>query len=177
MIRRTHLYYNSPWVCLSVGVRKLQVAILARSSREMFLTVRIVWQYILSRVCISVRSSNFFIREKHPNPWGNRVASACVYLNDPATGIAASGADGRQRIAITCTAVTAVCVCVHTRVHACVRDVFAICDNKIWPRLIMIIIKIIILYFIQIRHTDEFPSTGTRLVILNLIVLSQMSWY
>ena len=30
-------------VCLSVGVRKLQVAILARSSREMSLTVRIVW--------------------------------------------------------------------------------------------------------------------------------------
>ena len=29
----------------------------------------------------------------------------------------------------------------------------------------MIIIKInILLYFIQIRHTDDFPSTGTRLV-------------
>ena len=28
----------------------------------------------------------------------------------------------------------------------------------------MIIIKIIIQYFIQIRHTDDFPSTGTRLV-------------
>ena len=25
----------------------------------------------------------------------------------------------------------------------------------------MIIIKIIILYFIQIRHIDDFPSTGT----------------
>ena len=24
----------------------------------------------------------------------------------------------------------------------------------------MIIIKIVILYFIQIRHTDDFPSTG-----------------
>ena len=31
----------------------------------------------------------------------------------------------------------------------------------------MIIIKIVILYFIQIRHTDDFPSTGTRLVTLN----------
>ena len=30
----------------------------------------------------------------------------------------------------------------------------------------MIIIKIIILYFIQILHTDDFPSTGTRLVVL-----------
>ena len=31
----------------------------------------------------------------------------------------------------------------------------------------MIIIKIIIVYFIQIRHTDDFPSTGTRLVYIN----------
>ena len=30
----------------------------------------------------------------------------------------------------------------------------------------MIIIKNIILYFIQIRHTDDFPSTGTRLVMI-----------
>ena len=31
----------------------------------------------------------------------------------------------------------------------------------------MIIIKILrsILYFIQIRHTDDLPSTGTRLVL------------
>ena len=47
-------------------------------------------------------------------------------------------------------------VCVRVHVHACVRDVFAIYDNDILPRLIMIIIKIIILYFIQIRHTDDF---------------------
>ena len=39
-------------------------------------------------------------------------------------------------------------------VRVCVRDVFAIYDNDILPRLIMIII---ILYFIQIRHTDDFP--------------------
>ena len=31
----------------------------------------------------------------------------------------------------------------------------------------MIIIKTIILYFIQITHTDDFPSTGTRLAISN----------
>ena len=29
----------------------------------------------------------------------------------------------------------------------------------------MIIIIIIILYFIKIRHTDDFPSTDTRLVV------------
>ena len=40
--------------------------------------------------------------------------------------------------------------------RACMRDVFAIYDNDILPRLIMIIIKIIILYFIQIRPTDDF---------------------
>ena len=45
-----------------------------------------------------------------------------------------------------------VCECV----HACVRGVFAIYDNDILLRLIMMIIKIIILYFIQIRHTDDF---------------------
>ena len=31
----------------------------------------------------------------------------------------------------------------------------------------MIIIKIIILYFIKITHTDDFPLTGTRLVLNN----------
>ena len=49
---------------------------------------------------------------------------------------------------------------VRTSVHACVRDVFAIYDDNNLSRLIMIIIKIIILYFIQIRHTDDFPSAG-----------------
>ena len=38
-----------------------------------------------------------------------------------------------------------------------------------WPRLIIIIFKIIILYFIQIRHTDDFPSTATRLVSLKAL--------
>ena len=33
----------------------------------------------------------------------------------------------------------------------------------------MIIIKIIILYFIKIRHTDDFPSTGTCLVLFNCL--------
>ena len=32
----------------------------------------------------------------------------------------------------------------------------------------MIIIKIIMLYFIQIRHTGDFPSTGTRLVTISI---------
>ena len=59
-----------------------------------------------------------------------------------------------------------VCVreCVCACVRACVRDVFAIYGNNILPRLIMIIIKIIFRYFIDIAHTDDFPSAGTRLV-------------
>ena len=64
----------------------------------------------------------------------------------------------------TATVMCRVCVCVNVRVrtsvNACVRDVFAIYDDNILSRLIMIIIKIIILYFIQIRHTDDFPSAG-----------------
>ena len=35
----------------------------------------------------------------------------------------------------------------------------------------MIFIKTIILYFIQIKHTDDFPSTGTRLVDDNLFMI------
>ena len=29
----------------------------------------------------------------------------------------------------------------------------------------------IIIYFIQIRHTDDFPSTGTRLVCIIIIII------
>ena len=47
-----------------------------------------------------------------------------------------------------------VCTCVCAFVRTCVRDVFTIYDNNILPRLIMIIIKIIFLYFIEIAHTD-----------------------
>ena len=60
------------------------------------------------------------------------------------------------------------CTCVRARVRACasacLRDVFAIYDNNISPRSIMIIIKISILYFVQIRQSDDFTSTDTRLV-------------
>ena len=43
---------------------------------------------------------------------------------------------------------------------------WVIYDNNILPRLIMIMIKIIFLYFIEIAHTDDSPSTGTRLVLI-----------
>ena len=87
----------------------------------------------------------------------------------PATGIVASGASRHSWAPTNSDNLYGGDggVCVHTCVRACMSGVFAIYDNNIWPRLIMIIIKIIILYFI--RHTDDFPSTGTRLV--NLICL------
>ena len=64
------------------------------------------------------------------------------------------------------------CVRVRARMHACVHDVFAIYDNNILPRRIMIMIKIIFLYFIEIAHSDDFPSTGTRLRSVEKLVLS-----
>ena len=56
----------------------------------------------------------------------------------------------------------------HKGKGVCVRDVCAIYDNNISPSLLMIMIKIIILYFIQIRHTDDFPRTGTLLVMITI---------
>ena len=149
----------------SVDVSKLQVAILARSSREMSRTVRIDWMHIMSWVRVSVWPSNFFIREKHTKPRETRSPSRVfIWMKQ--------GRDARRqqnrpsRFGATDPSHSAnlkgsaVCACV----RACARDVFSIFDNNIWPRLIMITITIIILYFIQIRHTDDFSSTGTRLV-------------
>ena len=49
-------------------------------------TVRIEWKHFLSRDCVSVRPSNFFIREKHPKPRGNRVAArVLIWMNQRPT--------------------------------------------------------------------------------------------
>ena len=124
------LHFSFKYVYLSVGVSKLQVAILARSSREMYQTVHIDWQYILSWVRVSIRPSTFFISEIHTKPRENRVASACVYLNDPADQ-AKRGVNSvtlrrhrpieperRRRCVCVC-----VCVCVRARLcaRACAR--------------------------------------------------------
>ena len=120
---------------------------------------------------------------------GNRIALACIYLNEAATPIVAS-ATGRhgwlqpshsttltwndRRCVCMCVCVfVCVCACVRVCVCACVRACARAClmcfqyTIIVWPRLIMLIIKIIILYFIQIGHFDDFPSTGTRLVMYN----------
>ena len=72
-------------MCLSVGVSKLQVAIFARSSREMYQTVRIDCKYILSRVRVSVRPIIFYTRK---TPKLSRIPSRprVVYLNEAPTG-------------------------------------------------------------------------------------------
>ena len=64
-------------ICLKcVGVSRLQVAILARSPRAMYLTDRILPRYILPRVRVSGRPIIFFIREKTPNQTRPHVLSA-----------------------------------------------------------------------------------------------------
>ena len=45
----------------------------------------------------------------------------------------------------------------------------AVAPSRGFPRMLHLVIIIKnILYFIQIRHTDDFPSTGTRLVNVNI---------
>ena len=91
-------------VCLSVGVRKRQVAILARSSREISQTVRIDWQYILSRVRVSVRPSMCFtfIRENPPKTIAKTDPHASVcWMNQRVTHRKGSPSIDRQRPATT----------------------------------------------------------------------------
>ena len=95
------------------------------------------------------------------------MARASVYFNESPIGhclaSVGKGAPKHDGIKVGCTE-TAEVVCggvqVREYARAYVRDVFAIYDDNILSRLIMIIIKIIILYLIQIRHTDDFPSAG-----------------
>ena len=128
---------------------------------------------------VSVRPRICFIREKNSNL--SLIQSHVVYFNGSPTGhcLASieSGApnhdgligrtdtansDGGVGWGVRVRECERVRACVRACVYACARacmrarDVFAIYDNDILPRLIMIIIQINILYFIQIRHTDDF---------------------
>ena len=130
----------------------------------MSLTVRIDWKYILSRVRVSVRPRIFLYVKNRQNLWETRPP-ARVFISmasdrhcRPRSGPSRLGATDLSNSDNRYGGDGGVCVCVCA--HA-------------WPRLIMIIIKIIILYFIQIRHTDDLPSTGNRLVgIIDTIVSS-----
>ena len=103
-----------------------------------------------------------FYTRKTPKTCGNRVArppapvekASWLDASDPSNSDNLNGDGGGW----LCACVT-VCVCV----IMCLQYTIIIMS----PRLIMIIIKIIILYFIQITHTDDFPSMGTRLVVHN----------
>ena len=66
-----------------------------------------------------------------------------------------------QQLGCESHSVTCVSCYVHVYGNKVIIIIIIIYDNNISPGLLMIIIKIIILYFIQIRHTDDFPPTGT----------------
>ena len=69
------------------------------------------------------------------------------------------GDQPQRRRWCVCVCACACAPCPRTCARECVwvfgGHVFAIYDNNILPRLIMIIIKTIILYFIQITPTDD----------------------
>ena len=134
--------------------------------------VRIDWQHILSRVRISVRPRHFYM-QKTPTTIANtalhtllfiwmkqlpaiqRRRKGGVYLvmggrTDPSNSDNQKGDGGGLVWACVCA-----CMC------ACMRDVFAIYDNNILPRLVMIITKIIC-YIIFHRNCIHwwFPLNG-----------------
>ena len=145
----------------------------------------------MSRVRVSVRPRHFFYTRKTPKTIANTASNTqfiwmkqllaiqrrrkvginffMVGRTDPSNNDNQNSDGGG--LVCACARVP-VCVCagmcagVRACVRACNRDVFAIYDNNILPRLIMIIFKIVFLYFIEIAHTDDFPWTGTRLVMI-----------
>ena len=81
----------------------------------------------MSRVSISVRPSNFFIREKLPKPRVNRVTCSCVDLNGqrPALSqaeraVTVGWAPPHSHSLYGSEAAMAVCAGVCTCAHACV---------------------------------------------------------
>ena len=94
----------------------------------------------------------------HSTPAKRGVNFVVVGRSDPSNSDSQNGDGGGLVCACARASMCAlVCVC------ACVH-VFAMYYNNILPRLIMILIKIILRYLIEIAHTDHFPSAGTRLV-------------
>ena len=115
-----HIIYTI--ICLkSVVVRKLQVAILARSPREMSQTDRIVWKHILSRVRVSVRHRICFIREKTQNLSLIQRRPHVVYFNGSPTchclaSVESGAPNHRVMVGRTDTATGG-----GVRVHVCAR--------------------------------------------------------
>ena len=70
-------------ICLkSVGVRRWQVAILARSPREMSLTDRILPRYILSRVRVSQFGLEFLYAKKTQTRLARMLDPLCGQINN-----------------------------------------------------------------------------------------------
>ena len=84
MIEAVHIFVFES-VCLFVVVRKLQVAILARLSRDISQTVRIDCHSFISRVRISVQPSKFFIGESTQTLSRKPSRRTSLQLNEPAT--------------------------------------------------------------------------------------------
>ena len=102
-----HLFHGQYIYAMSVIVSKLQVAILARSSRYRGVKLFVSTESTSCHEFAFQFGPEFFIREKHSKPRGNRAASASVNYNGQRPAIVASGA-GRHgwvpqthRIAIT----------------------------------------------------------------------------
>ena len=160
------IYYNSHKVCLSFCLSVLA------NCRSQFLLDRLgrCLKLFVSTDSTSCHGLDKFLYAKKPKTIANTESPAhCLFEWSsywPFNGV--------EKWALTSlwlcappqgTATTRMAMVVGwcVRKCVCVRDVYAIYHNNILPRLIMII-KIIFLYFIEIAHTDDFPSTGTRLV-------------
>ena len=104
-------------------------------------------------------AEQFFIREKHQKLGRPRK---CLFERTSDRPVFARGCKLRHRWAPPTHRQHEwwrVCVCVC--VCACVCDVFAIYDNNIWHRLIMIIIKNYYpIFHTNHTHTDDFPLYG-----------------
>ena len=102
----------------------------------------------------------------HPDVAGKKFHGRKIFITTPGVIVTTSSAmkccDGNcvRRWPLTSFAIRTHLYLYDKGKGVCVRDVCAIYDNNISPSLLMIIIKIIILYFIQIRHTDAFPPNG-----------------
>ena len=79
-------------------------------------------------------------------------------------------------VARTDTATVVGGVCVFASVSLCERACMRAYDHDILPLLKMIIIKICILYFIQIRHTDVFAPSCVSLLFVRLLPLIQFAF-
>ena len=129
-----NLYYNSPYVCLSMfanGRSQFLLDRLGRCLKLFVLTDSTSCHEFASQFGLAI-----FLCEKHPKPRGNRITSACVYLNDPAIGHECQR--NRQKGVLTLSLLGATdssnlngdgggCVCAHAFEHVCAHPSVCAC--------------------------------------------------